>query len=330
LIPYLAVDLINNMIGTRGIMIAFALVVVGHFQAHYTTLKKETPHFFAWFFVISIVVNTTVGTICLIGSYYTPNSSYQMIKTAFELLWLISMLIVDLTGYYLVRKLFYDLQHCQLSPPSPTTHDGQMVEMDAESQVPLATHSPKDLKPFHSSFDYNQFLQRIKKFHFFFTVLSLFFILMQFIGLTSSSTRPSPDTFSMSGAIYEPYIYLVMWLWLTWWAWIPLKVEDDISSKTNLSSNHRKATVDEHGNHHLTPARNEVDPVSVSGRSDLVQNVETQSPSIRSVPSEFFPGTPSQSDPTLTFKEEEIASSSGQVLLAGIAEDGSIVSRQDN
>jgi len=315
LIPYLAVDLINNIIGTRGIMIAFSLVVVGHFQAHYTTLKKETPRFFAWFFGISIVINTIAASSCLIGYYYTQNYSYETLLSGFQLLWLISMLIVDLIGYYLVRKLFHALQHFQCSPPSPTIHSGPT---DVESQVPLATPSSKDGKLFHSAFDYDQFLQRLRRFHFFFTLFSIFFILMELISFASKPTPPLPDTFSISGDIYQPYLYLAMWTWLTWWAWIPLKVKDDISSKTNMSS-HRKATVNEPGSHNLelAPARNEVDHISVSGLSDLVHNPE--SPSGRS-----------QSDQILTLREEESASGSGEVLLVGITEDGGIVSRQDN
>jgi hypothetical protein len=144
LMPFLAMSVIVDSIGTRPLFIGLAIVIVGHFNAHYATLKKETPRFFVWFFGINIVINSIVTLTCKILFYYTLNPSYAVIINVFEILWIVSTLTVDWYGYYLVYHLVHELQRWR----SPTATN----ENDVESQTPLSHHTQKEK---------NHFIQRL-------------------------------------------------------------------------------------------------------------------------------------------------------------------------
>jgi len=157
----------------------------------------------------------------------------------------------------------------------------------------------------------------MKRFHLIFTAFAIFFIGFCAVGIIKKSVSlpPTPNMFSIGdGTTYTPYLYLALWSWLTWWAWVPLHGEDNDGSQNSTAMSKRPP--EEPVTHlELSPSR------EILGPNNTSPNAESRN--------EFFSGKeeigpPPQVDHPLIVKEEiESPSVSNRADLVGIAEDAS-------
>jgi len=259
--------------------IGFSLIMYSHFQAHYLTLHKTLPKFLSGIvFGCVIACEQVAGFIGHAIVYQYNDDYYGFIGAIGSAFFLIGFMAIDLSGYYLIRKVLLDvmvrLESMKQSPSNEELGSLNPPEELTESQRPLS-HSTSsgggvDQSPYHTNvnkknnnttnhpvpasspenepvvINYHDFLIRMRRFHIILSIVCIFLfilVLSNLIGLKHGPpVLPNPEVYTFTANSVIPFLYIFLWCVLTWWAWIPFRYVSGTqsqNSKTTKMSIHR-------------------------------------------------------------------------------------------
>jgi len=215
--------------------------------------------------------------------YQYNDNYYTYIGTLGSLFFLIMFMIIDLAGYYLIRKALLDAmvglepikqsnsieEIGSLNPSEELTDSQRPLSVSITSsrvdQTPSASPSlmrtlsnvnkndqPIPAPPVVHELNYHDFLIRMRRFHIILNAVLIFLFIMimtNFVGLKHGPPLPpNPQVYTFGTSSIIPYLYVFLWGVLSWWAWIPLRYvtgSQSVNSKTTKMSIHR-----DHQHHH--------------------------------------------------------------------------------
>jgi len=196
---------------------ALCFIIFSHFQVHYASIHRDLPKFLRPALLVGVAWLVTVSTIMHILEFQLNLLLFDFLDGLTNLIFIASILIGDLYGYYLIRTVLRELH-----------------------RAILETSTPKQLRSTgqrNSLTDHQITLRRIFRFHFCISIL-LIIDLIDRIGAISNDlpnwnhtpTIADPNNYTLNAAIFP--IFLV-WSLETWWAWTPIRSRmEDVGENT--------------------------------------------------------------------------------------------------
>jgi len=226
-IPYLLIWAFLP-VGALLLALTFSLVVYGHFHAHYMTLKMTVPRFLI---VTVTVINSFNGVATILGvtlALAKNKVRYSVINEVGSVLFMIATLCFDLYGFLLIYRLINDRRK-----------GDEAVSFDKQAR--------KKKGGLSGLINYTVMIQRLKRFHCFFSCVVLAVVAFLMSKLIGDVHNPGPLPPAQDPHVWEfNYQYLMIligWFMFSLWAWIPyeknmMENPSKKSSSSNPSSAH--------------------------------------------------------------------------------------------